>query len=582
MQILLICINDKWNLQRHLACPWFLHSLSHHELVFVNTCNRMVVLNTGLRGASVAFFFTLTIAIGATSVITSEGQRLTLSVDVTKSLHVTSRSYLSITISGGQLRKGLIGYDFSSEKLQNLAAELGPADVRIGGTYSDFLNFDPSSNEANCVDVSAQGGDYDYPETTIAPGAAADGNAKHDSFSSGQLDFTMSGKRWETLTKFCDQAGWDILWDFNLLDSRGEPWNPAKAKEFLEFSSSRGIKIPMLELGNEPNLYERKFGIDISAEKLVGDYETLRNVTAEMPQYAASGVYAPGVNNLDHFSSSRKYLTQFLQNRGCDVITEVALHHYYFQAEEAKTSDFTDLNVLEGLRDELEYAYNISWANCRLKKPIRFTETSTASGGGVPQVSNAYIAGFLWLDKLGLSATYGITRVFRQTFLKSSYALVTKTLKPNPDYYLSVLYKRLVEGPVFRVLDEGLSPQVRIYAHCVAKSKYYNYKDGAVVIYYLNIGDESSTLSLGEFLGAPVDLFILTPGDDKGLLSRKVKLNDQLLTMKTPELPALEPKSHTGDVTLAPKTFGFIVIPEADVQLCKDYHRYNDGVPVSC
>ena len=63
---------------------------------------------------------------------------------------------------------------------------------------------------------------------------------------------------------------------------------------------------------------------------------------------------------------------------------------------------------------------------------------------------------------------------------------------------------------------------------------------------------------------------------------RKVKLNDELLEMNGSDLPSLEPKPHSGDVPLAPKTFGFIVIPEADVQLCKQYHRHNDGKIVSC
>ena len=40
------------------------------------------------------------------------------------------------------------------------------------------------------------------------------------------------------------------------------------------------------------------------------------------------------------------------------------------------------------------------------------------------------------------------------------------------DYYLSVTYKRLVEGHVFRVNIEFLSPMIRIYAHCARNSFY--------------------------------------------------------------------------------------------------------------
>ena len=57
-------------------------------------------------------------------------------------------------------------------------------------------------------------------------------------------------------------------------------------------------------------MYERKFDVDIAAQELVEDYKILKNVIAPSPQYSASGLYAPGVNNLDTFQSPRKYLQQ--------------------------------------------------------------------------------------------------------------------------------------------------------------------------------------------------------------------------------------------------------------------------------
>ena len=57
---------------------------------------------------------------------------------------------------------------------------------------------------------------------------------------------------------------------------------------------------------------------------------------------------------------------------------------------------------------------------------------------------------------------------------------------------------------------------------------------------------------------------------------RKVKLNDVLLEMKGYELPIMKPKFHVGDVPLSQQSFGFIVIPEAQVRLCKIYHRSRD------
>ena len=47
-----------------------------------------------------------------------------------------------------------------------------------------------------------------------------------------------------------------------------------------------------------------------------------------------------------------------------------------------------------------------------------------------------------------------------------------------------------------------------------------SYPDGAIVVYYLNIGSDPSTLSLGQFQDDPIYLFQLTPGDEEGMVSR--------------------------------------------------------------
>ena len=62
----------------------------------------------------------------------------------------------------------------------------------------------------------------------------------------------------------------------------------------------------------------------------------------------------------------------------------------------ATVKDFMDPEVMDTLKLQMDYAYNITRDNCRLqRKPIRLTETSTAYGGGAEGLSNGYVAGFL-------------------------------------------------------------------------------------------------------------------------------------------------------------------------------------------
>ncbi|GFO07154.1 heparanase [Plakobranchus ocellatus] len=490
-------------------------------------------------------------------------QRFEVFVETSISLHYTSPRFLSLTISASEFARKdrMRAFDYSSKKLQNLAAALSPTNIRFGGTYADFLHFDPNGSDSLLPSGWSQ--------------------EEEDVFDSGffttQLDrkrvnFTLPGSRWDNMTRFCDKVGWDIMWDFNLFYWKDGLWDPTNAKTFLKYSAARGVRMPSFQLGNEPNSFQHNFNFSIEPDVLVKDFNILRDLIAEFPQYDASGIYGPENTNLDRHGSSRQYLSRFLAAGGCDAVTEIGLHHYYLDGRTATVSDFLNPEVLDTLKLQLDYAYNITWGTCRLRKPIRLTETSSAFGGGAEGLSNGYVAGFLWLDKLGLSAKHGVTHLFRQTFFGGRYSLIDMKLNPNPDFFLTLLYKRLIEGPVFKVITSGFSPMMRLYAHCASK-RYYNFPDGTLVVYYLNLGTETVSLSMEEYQNAELLLYSLTPGDSLGMKSKKVKLNGRLLEMNGAELPLMKPRSHTGDIPVEQQSFGFIVIPSAEVPLCKVYHR---------
>ena len=63
---------------------------------------------------------------------------------------------------------------------------------------------------------------------------------------------------------------------------------------------------------------------------------------------------------------------------------------------------------------------------------IWITETGSAWGGGAPGLSDRYLAGFLWLDKLGMAARHGVSLVVRQSLYGGHYALLDPDMRPNP------------------------------------------------------------------------------------------------------------------------------------------------------
>ena len=94
-----------------------------------------------------------------------------------------------------------------------------------------------------------------------------------------------------------------------------------------------------------------------------------------------------------------------------------------------KLSDFVKPEVLDILSWQIA-AIRTSMSGVSL--PMWLSETSSAYGGGAPQLSDRFVAGFMWLDKLGLAAQMGVSVVVRQSLSGGNYALLDDTMLPLP------------------------------------------------------------------------------------------------------------------------------------------------------
>ncbi|XP_023257112.1 heparanase-like, partial [Seriola lalandi dorsalis] len=212
-------------------------------------------------------------------------------------------------------------------------------------------------------------------------------------------------------------------------------------------------------------------------------------------------------------------------------------------------------------------------------KTVWLGETSSAYGGGALGLSDTFVAGFMWLDKLGLGATLGLDVVMRQVFVGSgSYHLVDDELDPLPDYWLSVLYKRLVGPEVLKVeafCAPGRSRRVRLYLHC---SNTNSYSRGAVTLMSMNLSEKPVSVSAPALVSSStVEAFVLQaerPGEE-GLYSRSVKLNGDVLKMvddKTlPDLTGtrLPPAER---LRLPAFSLAFFVFTDARAAACRRRH----------
>jgi heparanase len=431
--------------------------------------------------------------------------------------------------------------DLSNARLRKLASALGPAYVRVSGTWANTTYF-PETDQ--------------IPK---APPAGFNGIVTRQQWK-GVVDFAKAVDA-EIVTSFANSAG--------TRDATGT-WMPEQARRWIEYTKSVDGRIAAAEFMNEPTLaamggappgYDAAaYGRDVkrfrafarqavpgmlvlgpgSVGETTDDWGVAYGrapVLKTRDLLAASGPGADAFSYHHYGAASRRCAAMGKQTTAGEALSEQWL----------RRTDET-LAFYRGLRDKFEPGI-----------PFWNTETADAACGGNPWAAT-FLDTFRYLDQLGRLAKQDVKVVAHNTLVASDYGLLNdQTLAPKPMYWGALLWRRLMGTTV---LESGIPIRagLHVYAHCLRGVP------GGVALLVMN-NDQATSRTIA--LPAAAQRYTLTTPAE--LQSRRVQLNGSELKLGDNDaLPNLAGSATSaGELAFAPTTITFLALPGADNNACR-------------
>ncbi|KAH0690578.1 hypothetical protein KY289_017936 [Solanum tuberosum] len=517
-------------------------------------------------------------------------KEIVLTIDASTKAAWTDANYICATIDWWPKEKcnynqcpwgsaSIINLDLTHPYLENAIRAFKGLRLRLGGSLQDQVIYGVGNLKSPCSSFTQQ----------------KDGLF---GFSKGCLPM----QRWDELNNLFKKTGALVTFGLNALYGRQPTnrhawvgnWDSSNALDFIKYTVAKGYQINSWEFGNE--LSGSGIGASVDAAQYGKDVIQLHNLLNQVYQntpvrpllLAPGGFYDPG------------WFSKLLQVSGRGTVN--VLTHHIYNLGPGSDSKLVDkilnpeyLSRTEGTFSSLTKTIlrNGPWASAWVG------ESGGAFNSGGPDVSNAFVDSFWYLDQLGMAAKHHTKVYCRQTLIGGNYGLLdTDTFVPNPDYYSALLWNRLMGKVVLRVVNSA-APHLRTYAHCtkdragvtlllinlstqiqykvnihstaetslqVGEKKVHNKKSFARSIKESVswVGTKSSDVTLSR------EEYHLTP-EGGNIKSRTMLLNGKLLRLtETGDIPSLSPAlaNLNSPISIEPLSIKFIVFPNFNSPSC--------------
>ncbi len=436
--------------------------------------------------------------------------------------------------------------DLTNARLRRLAAALGPAYVRVSGTWANATWFDADNRNPATPPTGFN--------TILAP------------------------QQWRNVIDFAAATEGAIVTSFAVSTGARDAdgvWTSALAQRWLDFTRASGGHIAATEFANEPNALKlTNPPANYDATRYGQDFDRFQRwIKSASPQtlVLAPGTVGDGtvLGVLARFSGLDAVSTNSLLAASKAPFDGFSYHHYGAVSQRCLRFGPGSTSAGAALSDNwLARTDASARAYAKLRDrfapgtPLWLTETADAACGGNPW-SPGFIDSFRYVDQLGRLAQQHVQVVMHNTLAASDYGMLDENdFAPRPRYWAALLWRRLMGTTV---LDPALtpSPGLHVYAHCLRDVP------GGVALVALNL-DRTRPQRLQ--LAQPAARYTLTgavSGD--ALVAPRVALNGKVLHLtaddQLPRLDAVE--LPAGALTLPPASISFIAVPTASNSACR-------------
>lgn len=431
--------------------------------------------------------------------------------------------------------------DLSNPRLRKLAAALGPAYIRVSGSWANSTYFQ----------------DDDLPAVKEAPKG---------------FHGVLTRAEWKGVVDFSNAVNAKIVTSVavspGVRDSNGA-WVPDQAKALFDYTKKVGGSIAATEFMNEPT-FPGPGGAPagyngVAFAKDIKAFAPFLRQESPQTVFLGPGGVGEGISLMPGGAPAGMQMKLLATE---DLLKETGpafdgfSYHFYgtvskrcmgkMKLDQALTAEWLDRT------DKVQEFYGALKDKYVPGKPMWLNETGEAACGG-DQLASEFADTFRYLNQLGTLAQKGVNAVMHNTLASSDYGLLNEdTYEPRPNYWGALVWNRTM-GTV--VLDPKLpkDQSLRVYAQCAKDGK------GGVTILALNL-DTAHEQPIT--LPKAAQRLTLTATD---LASEKVMLNGvELKAAPDGTVGPLKGESvGKGTLQLAPASITFLTIPSAHNPACK-------------